>query len=141
MFPASDTVYGLPVAKLQAGDSIIGQDDREYLIEEITPRWANARTRAEASLTGDLLTGFDIKALDVNGLAVKTFIAKNARLNAIKRRIDDEDAERLFGIKVCLECEEMRSIARYWADDDYICKVCRGDTHETEASFQPRQPR
>lgn len=101
--------YGAALAaELHIGDSIIGADDGEYLIEDI---------RIEDNHT------YTLHCLDEAGRAVKTTISNNVLVNRINSK--PELSTGRFGMRQCDLCGKMRSNARGWTDDDYMCKMCR----------------
>lgn len=96
--------------KLSIGDSIIGADESEYLIEEID--------------TDDSLQEYVLHAVNERGQAVKTQVPFNASVHTVSKRAEQIEGQE-FGMKLCDNCGHSRSKTRYWTYDDYICKVCR----------------
>jgi hypothetical protein len=123
--------HSIPVTALSAGDSVIGADTKEYIIvaiEECDDVDAVAQFMELNNTTyPDGPTGLKLTCNNEDGLEVHTVVPYNATVDAILKRAQSLEVaqERAYGMKRCMECATMRSIAREWAEDDYICKVCR----------------
>lgn len=100
----------LAADELVPGDSMLGSDDDEYLIEQITPSGV----------------GLEIKAIDQSGRAYTAHMPRNGYCKARQGRLAALDPDtKEFGLKTCFNCGEPRSEAYGWDYDDYVCKVCR----------------
>ena len=97
-------------SELAIGDSIIGADDREYLIETIE--------------VDDVLQEYVVWCVNEKGQAVKANLPLNASVQSVYKRIDLIKGD-TFGMKLCDNCGHTRSKSRNWSYDDYVCKVCR----------------
>lgn len=108
--PAWEHCTVMLAEELKPGDSVIGANDQEYLIESIE------RQRFHLLLF----------CINEQGAAVKTSLEANNQVQAIpNREAKMSNTEAIFGLKLCDNCGKTRSRARYWEEDDYICKICR----------------
>lgn len=103
-----DVAAPVLAAELAIGEFIIGADDNSYMIEEIGR---------------DLEYEYELYCVNDQGLAVKANVARNAYINKVIN--PPELAEGVYGLRLCQSCDKLRSRSRQWAEDDYICLLCR----------------
>lgn len=91
------------------GDIVIGAEDEMHLIR---------RTLA--------LNAHELNLLSVSedGVTHHAIVAKNAMLKTC-RNYDRSLLETTFSMSWCQNCDSLRARPGEWAEDDYICKVCR----------------
>lgn len=100
----------LAADELVPGDSMLGADDDEFLVETVVSSE----------------TGIVIHALDRNGRAHTAIMPRNGYCKARQGRLATLDPDsKMFGLKTCFNCGERRSEAYHWEYNDYVCKVCR----------------
>lgn len=123
--------HGIPVTALSIGDAVIGSDTREYMVVAVEecedPHYTEVFMEANKFGWDEAPNALKLTCNDEDGNEVVTVVPPNAVVDAVLQRAQSMDVaiDRTFGMKRCDECKQMRSNAREWDENDYICKVCR----------------